>query len=364
MTDISPELQFIKTFDSLIESRSSDLTFVNEARSVSDFTRLYIQVLFGLSDDEFRQIMKAHSALHAKAQRFEQRGRNPLELLQQQIASKDLLGRLLEKHLNHLGALDCILDARATAALVHHLIRMPLAESLQEKVVGCEFGAGMGILSIAGSILFAATERTISLYAFEQAPESLDHARKIADILRSGSRYGHFLQFDFVKSDISTDEPYRFMAEEVSSKGELGLWISETFGYQSRSPVVSPDGENLSFSKPHGVVPYPLHLETVYDPFPKVLNLSCEYFDSFLKKIKTGNIVAFPDIVTPRVTINGTRSALLSADGTWRKLNMIGEPYSMLPHSAGTRWAFVEKSKPSVKKKKLSLRRRKKVTRR
>jgi len=72
-----------------------------------------------------------------------------------------------------------------------------------------------------------------------------------------------------------------------------------------------------------------------------------------LKKIRDGQIAAFPDFVTPKIIIDGKKSALLSPDGTWKKLHQLGRPYDMLPPCVPTRWFFKEQtgSSKTIRKK-------------
>jgi hypothetical protein len=336
----SPEVLLAKAYDNLVDSRDSVLSFAQEAAMVAEFTRLYIQNLFHLSETRFKSIMRKNSDLHAKATLNERRGRNPFEVLRQQILRRDDFGRILKRYSKHLGALDCILDVRATAALVHHMVRLKPSGDLPAGVVGCEFGSGLGILSVAGSIPFVHKGKSLTVHAFEQSQESREDSRKITAILQRESRYKDRVQFNFHSGDVTTEEPYQAVKKAAEQSGPVALWISETFGYRSKRPMVSEGAATCTFWEPAGVVPYPPDLEKKYDPLPQVLEQSCRYFESFLQKIRAGDIVAFPDIVTPRVIIDGEMSRILSPDGTWRKLYEIGRPYDMMPPCVPTRWYF------------------------
>ncbi|TKB23824.1 hypothetical protein FCL47_21055 [Desulfopila sp. IMCC35006] len=349
-TEYSIEILLAKAYDNLVDSRETDLSFTQEASLVANFTQLYIQNLFHLDDSKFRNIIDKNRELNTKAAILERQGRNPYDLLRQQILEKDDLGKLLERYSQHLGALDCILDVKATAALVHHLVNLKPSDNLPGKVVGCEFGSGLGILAIAGSIPFVHNGNFINVHAFEQSPESHEDSLKIVEILQKKSKYKDQIQFTFQLGNIITEEPYRRVKEAEKHTGPLALWISETFGYRSKKPVIPEGATMCTFSHPTGVIPYPPDLEAKYDPLPHVLDLSCRYFDSFLQKILTDEIIAFPDIVTPRVIIDGEMSSILSPDGTWRKLHEIGLPYDMLPPCVQSRWYYEEKPKTPRKR--------------
>jgi hypothetical protein len=363
-TNCPPQILLAKAYDNLVDSRDIGLSFAEEAAMVAKFTQLYIQNLFNLNDIEFKNIIRKNRDLNLKAALKERQGKNPYYLLQQQILQQDDLGKILKRYSRHLGALDCILDIKATAALVHHMISLKPYENLPEKVVGCEFGSGLGILSIAGSIPFVHNGKDLTVHAFEQSQESREDALKIVKILQEESRYKDQIQFNFHSGDITTDEPYQIVKKAEKNSGPLALWISETFGYQSKKPVIPEDGMMCCFSNPPGIIPYSSDLEAKYDPLPQVLNHSYSYFESFLQKIREGHIIAFPDIVTPRVIIDGKMSCILSPDGTWRKLHEIGLPYDMLPPCAPTRWYLEEESKPpkrrtfQTSKKKIKKKRR------
>jgi len=363
MTTVSsPEVLLAKAYDDLVDSRGSALSFEKEALMVADFTRLYIQNLFQLSEIEFKSVMKKNRDLHAKASLSERRGKNPIDVLRRRILQKDSLGRLLERYSTHLGALDCILDAKATAAVVHHLIHLKPSDDLPTKVVGCEFGSGTGILSVAGSIPFVHKGNSLTVHMFEQEQESRKDALKIVEILQEQSRYKNQIEFHIHSGDITSEEPYQMVKEAEEHCGPLALWISETFGYRSKKPVISEDATTCTFSDPAGIPPYPPDLEKAYDPLPQVIDHSCHHFNSILQKVRAGHIVAFPDFVTPKVIIDGELSAILSPDGTWRKLNEIGRPYDMLPPCVPTRW-FFKKQSDSTQKKRFNAPRKKKKKR-
>ncbi|MGW8193435.1 MAG: hypothetical protein ACWGOX_04145, partial [Desulforhopalus sp.] len=344
------EEKFSQIYDELVESRFNKNTFAEEARLVASFIQLYIQCLFDLKEPEFKNIIKTNRELHLRADQCQRRGRNPLFLLEKQIKKQDTLGRILKKYSTHLGALDCILDVRASAALVHHMISMDPSEILPERIVGCEFGAGFGILSFAGSIPFVGMEKNLSVIGFEQEQQSCDDAEKIAQILATKSKYSDRVTFSFQKGDITTSAPFEKVRCLVREKGPLSLWISETFGYQSKKPVVFEAENACRFENPTGVSPYSEELEKIYDPLPIVIEHSCNMFDSFIPKIKNKSIVAFPDFVTPQVVIDGKNSSLLSPDGIWRNLNEIGQPYDMLPKCEPTRWRLIQTEAPYDKR--------------
>jgi len=346
----SSEKLLVQTFDALVDSRRTALSFAREAELTTRFTKYYIRTLFKLSESDFNLLLKSHEKLHEKARHFEQRGKSPLPVLQQAIEKGDLLGRILARHSHHFGALDCILDARATAALVHHLTRLPAAATLPKCVTGAEFGAGTGILSIAGTIPFLAADRKVTVFAFEQEEESIRLATMIQDILLSESRFGLHLSLHIAREDITAAAPYQYVQQQQQEHGPLALWISETFGYQTHPPMIAADCSTFTLGRPTGVSGYSSHLEEIYDPFPKVFRHSYENFDSFLPRIRDGFIAAFPDIVTPRVILDGQESRLLGTDGIWRGLHEIGEPYRWLPKGAGTRWALETTAKTTPSK--------------
>lgn len=346
----SPEALLAEAYDNLIELRGADVPFEHEAAMVAEFTRHYIQNLFHLSEAGFKSFMQKHKELHDKACSYERRGKNPMILLQQRILQQDELGKILDRFSQHLGALDCMLDVRATAALVHHMIKFKPHDDLPAKAIGCEFGSGLGILSIAASIPFVRKGISLTVHAFEQADESRREAQRIAEILQTESKYNNLLQFHFHDGDITKAEPYRYVRREEECCGPIALWISETFGYRSRTPVVEEGAKKCSFSFPSGTTPYPPELEKVYDPLPLVLDLSCLCFDAFLDKIRTGLIVAFPDIVKPTIIINGKLSSMQCPDGVWRKLHEIGQAYDMLPACNPTRWFIEDNPKPKKKR--------------
>ncbi|MBM9605521.1 hypothetical protein [Desulfopila inferna] len=336
----SPEVLMAKAYDDLVDSRDTALSFEKEASMVADFTRLYIQNLFNLNESGLKSVMKKNRDLHAKAANWERRGRKPYELLQRQILKGDDLGKILKRYSAHLGALDCILDIRATAALVHHLIHLKPSDDLPAEVTGCEFGSGTGILSIAGSVPFVGSGRCLTMHAFEQSQESRDDSLKIIKILKMESRYKDQVIFHAHLGDVTTEKPYQLVRDAQENSGPLALWISETFGHRSKKPVVRENSIQCTFLDPSGVIPYSSDLEKKYDPLQQVLEHSCLYFDSFLQQIRQGSLVAFPDIVTPKVIIDGEKSSILSPDGIWRKLHEIGKPYDMLPPCLSTRWSL------------------------
>ena len=343
-------VQLAKAYDDLVELQDSVLSFKQEAALVAVFTRLYIQNLFDLSQTGFVSILRKNRNLHAKAALHEKQGKDPYDVLRRQIQQRDDLGRIIDRYSKHLGALDCLFDVKATAALVHHMVRAKLSGDLPARVTGCEFGSGLGVLSVAGSIPFARSGKVLTVHAFEHARESREDAMKIVEILKKESRYKDNVQFHFHEGDVTTEEPYKTVRQAAEESGPVALWISETFGYRSQRPVISENGTMCTFASPTGVNPYPPGLEKEYDPVPQVLNFSCRYFDSFFQKIRGGEIVAFPDIVTPRVIIDGEMSAILLPDGTWRKLHEIGRPYDMLPPCVASRWYFEKKSEPDQEK--------------
>jgi hypothetical protein len=347
----SAAVSLAKAYDELVDAQGTVLSFKKEAAMVAEFTRLYIQSLFDLNEIQFKKIMRKNRDLHAKASLKERQGKNPFEVLHRRILQQDDLGRILKRYSAHLGALDCILDTKATAALVHHMIHLKPPDNIPVRVVGCEFGSGLGILSVVGSIPFVHKGKLLTIHAFEQSLESREDSMKIVEILQRESRYKDQFQFHIHSGDIVSEKPYQAVKAAEESSGPLALWISETFGYQSMKPVISNDTTSCTFSNPTGVSPYSPDLEKKYDPLPQVLNHSCLYFDSFLQKMHAGDIVAFPDIATPKVIIDGELSAILSPDGTWRKLHTVGRPYDMLPPCVPTRWQFKKKPKSSQKRK-------------
>lgn len=350
-TTASPEELLAKAYDDLVDSRDNALSFTQEASMVAVFTRLYIQNLFHLDETQFKRIMQKNIDLHARATLNERKGKNPYEVLKRQILQQNDFGKILERYSTHLGALDCILDAKATAALVHHIIHLKPSDNLPARVVGCEFGSGTGILSVAASIPFVSKGKLLTIHAFEQSRESREDARRIIEILQRESRYKDQIKFHIHSGDVTAEKPYQLVKEAEEYSGPLVLWISETFGHRSKKPVLSESATMCTFADPTGVIPYPPDLEKKYDPLQQVLEHSCQYFDSFFQKIRSGYIVAFPDIVTPRVIIDGEMSSILSPDGTWRKLHEIGRPYNMLPPCVATRWYFEEQSKPPQEEK-------------
>lgn len=337
-------------FDELVESRRQATTFADGASLVATFTRLYVQNLFDLNENEFRNIARKNRELHLRAENYERSGKNPMVLLEKQMAKKDNLGKILSRYANHLGALDCILDLRATAALIHHLIDLKVQDHLPDKVVACEFGAGLGILSLAGIVPVLASGRSVVIHTFEQASQSRNDAEQIARLLQKGCGCGHRFDLHVHEGDITTGEPYKIVADEVVRSGPLALWISETFGYQTRKPVVSEEYKRCRWVDPEGVVPYPPDLEKIYDPLPHVVKNSSTAFEGFFKKMKSGEIGAFPNFVTPKVIIDGENSAILSPDGNWRSLQDIGEPYTMLPKCVATRWRLIREDSTQRKK--------------
>ncbi len=349
MTNSSPEQLLAKAFDNLVESSGNHIPFSEMAMLVAKFTKLYIQNLFQLSEMDFAQVMRNHCKLHAKADRIEKRGGNPLLVLQRQIEKRDNLGRILAKYAHHLGALDCILDVRATAALIHHMVMLKPEKKLPAAVTGCEMGSGTGVLSIAGSIPFISSGNHITIHGFEQSVISQDDATLISQILQENSRYSGQFQIHFNQGDITEKTPYTTLSESISSSGPLALWISETFGHRSKRPVVKDGDTVFSYEEPDSIMPYSSEEENIYDPLPQVLDLSCRYFKGFIHKVKSKEIAAFPDIVTPEVMIDGTKSSFLSADGTWRKLHEIGAPYDMLPTCVPSRWHISEDTKDENK---------------
>ncbi len=348
----SLEILLAKAYDDLVDQNATDISFKQEAIKVARFTRLYIQNLFQLDETAFKSIMRKNRSLHEKATRNQQRGKDPLNALRQQIRRQDDLGKILDRHSRHLGALDCILDTRATAALVHHILHLKPPENLPAKVIGCEFGSGTGILSVVGTIPFVHRGTTVTVYSFEQSKESREDAMKIVQILKRESRFKDQIHFHVVNGDVTTEHPYRTVKKAEETHGPVALWISETFGYQSQSPIVSKDATQCDFTNPAGIPAYSPDLEKKYDPLQLVINHSCHYFQPFLKKIRDRQIAAFPDFVTPKVVINGKKSALLSPDGTWKKLHQLGRPYDMLPPCVPTRWFFKEQTESSKKGKK------------
>ncbi len=348
-TPSSIENLFVKAYDDLIDILDTQVPFRQEALLVADFTRLYIQNLFNLTENDFRNIMRQNTALNAKAARIARQGKNPDFLLRQKLLEQDQLSKIFQRYREHLGALDCILDAKATAALVHHIIHLQPSIDLPLQLTGCEFGSGTGILSVAGSIPFVHKAKALAMHSFEQSQVPREDAQKIVELLMHKSKYKNQLQFHMHSSDVTSEEPYKLVNESIKCSGPLALWISETFGHRSQKPIVTGNGSTFTFTTPTGVTPYSFEQEEKYDPLPKVLYHSCRNFDLFIKKIETGHIVAFPDIIRPRVIIDGAVSAILAPDGNWRKLHEIGQPYDMLPTCTPSRWHFEELSQPYKK---------------
>lgn len=340
---------FAQAFDELVESYGKGMSFLRQAELAAVFTKLYIQNLFGWNKASFLEVMKRHRSLNRKAAAYERRGKSPQELLVRQVLLDDDLGKVLKRYTNHLGALDCILDSKASTALVHHILQLQPRETLPAQVTGGEFGSGTGILSIAGAIPFISQGKTITIHAFEQAQPSREDAQKIVDILQEYSKYRQQLHIHIHPGDITTPAPYKQIKEAEELSGPLALWISETFGYQSHAPIVSKEKAIFCFKSPQGIPPYSLELEKRYDPLRQVLERSCDQFDSFIEKINQGEIIAFPDVVTPKVIINGTASSMLASDGVWRPLHAIGEPYQMLPPCSQSRW-YIDTPGTSEKK--------------
>ena len=336
------ENQFVAAFDILVDSRNKELDFQRQALLVAEFVKCYVQILVELSDKSWLKLMRQHNTLHKKADAAERKGRNPIYLLEKQIESKDDLGRILRKYSAHLGALDCILDVRATAALVHHLIELPVDKNIPESITGCEMGAGTGVLSVVGSIPFLAKGVKTHLHTFELSTVARKDAQRISQVLKKKSKYKDLLNITAHQGDITSAVPYEIVVKDIQSSGPLCLWISETFGYRSKKPVILGDF-SCSFEQPANIPPYSPDEEKFYDPFPFVVDLSQKYFNLFLEKIGKQEIIAFPDIVTPRVIIDGRESKLLTADGVWRKLSSIGHPYTMLPPCVPSRWYIAEK---------------------
>jgi len=340
----SLEVSLAKAYDDLVESRDSTLPFAEEAALVAVFTRLYIQNLFNLVESDFKNVVRINNELNTKATALTRNGKNPDHLLYKYLARQDNFSKILQRYLQHLGALDCILDIRATAALVHHLVCLVPADGLPHKVTGCEFGAGTGILSVAGTIPFVGKGKIIFIQTFEQSRVPREDAQRIVDILQRESRYKDQIRFHLQEGDVTSDVPYQKVRDGLEDSGPLALWISETFGHRSQKPVVSEDAKTLTFTQPTGVVAYSPGEEAKYDPLKQVIEHSSRYFEGFLEKIRSRHIVAFPDIVTPRVIIDGKMSSMLLADGNWMNLHEIGQPYKMLPACPPSRWYFEEKS--------------------
>lgn len=341
-----------EAFDQLILARGKNLSFTAEGLLVAAFTRNYLSTILAIKEIEVENILAENLQLHAQARIFEERGIDPAEALQRRIRQGGLFGSLLQRFASHLGALDCLLDLHATAALVHHLIRLTPREDLPEKVLGCEFGAGTMVLSVAASIPLLAAGKTLTIHAFEQSAETLRETTPLLDHLKARSRFGDRLTIHVHQGDVTLDSPYLQVAEAVAESGPLALWLSETFGHRTRSPVLDIAANNCTFTAPNGVVPYSFDQEKYYDPLPEVLARSCRHFPGFLAGIADGTILAFPDVVTPRCILDGTRSTLLGADGVWRKLHQIGTPYTMLPPCVPSRWYLEEaKAPPKIKKK-------------
>lgn len=349
MGSMSCEEKFVLAFEKLVHVSGDKNGFQNQAIAVADFVKYYVQLLFGLNENGWQKLMRQHRELHQKAEAAERRGRSPFYLLERQIEKKDELGRVIERYANHLGSLDCILDVRATAALVHHIITLPMAETLPKSILGCEMGAGTGVLSVAGAVPFLARGKEISIHTFEQSAVPCEDAQRIIDVLEKKSWYKEMLTITVHQDDITSIAPYEMMAENIQRNGPLGLWISETFGYKSKKPKIATDFE-CRFEHPTDIVPYSAEEETTYDPFPSVLKLSVKYFNMFIKNIAKQQIAAFPDIVSPRVIIDGKNSKMKTADGIWRTLSTIGEPYSLLPACIPSRWYLSEDIQVAARK--------------
>ncbi len=348
---MSIELSLAMAYDALVASRKEALPFRAEAALVADFTRLFVQNLFHLDEREFKNILRANRALHEKADKREKKGKDPFEALRQQIRKQDILGRILERYSSHLGALDCVLDVRATAALIHHILYFQVTAKLPAKVMGCEFGSGTNILSVAATIPFLHQGKRLTIHAFEQSKESRKDGLKICEILLQHSEYKDLIEFHIHPGDITTKGPYQLVKDAEKECGPLALWISETFGYQSAKPLVAENGAECTFVNPAGIPIYNDDLEKKYDPLPLVIDHSCRYFDAFLSKIKEGRILAFPDFITPKVVIDGDKSRLFTADGIWKKLHQLGQPYDMLPPCVPTRWNLTNRSKSPRKRR-------------
>ena len=348
----SPDSGLAAAFDSLLASRRESLSLAEEYSLVAAFTRGYLRALLGQDDTTLTEILAANLQLHAQARIFESRGIDPAEALQRRMRQGDHLGLVLRDYADHLGALDCLLDVRATAALVHLLLRLPVADTLPREVCGCEFGAGSGILSIAASIPFLAAGKRLTIHAFERDGRSCRDIVKIAELLRRQSAHGEQLTIHVHQGDVTDDAPFRQVAEATADSGPLALWLSETFGHRSRKPLLDIAGNSCTFTAPSGLVPYSADQEKRYDPFPEVLSRSCRHFPGLLAGIADGTILAFPDLVTPRVILDGTNSALLGADNVWRKLHQIGAPYTMLPPCVPSRWFLEEPKIPATTTKK------------
>lgn len=341
-----------EAFDQLILAHGEDLPFAEEGLLVAAFARNYLSAFLAIKESEVDGILGENLQLHAQARIFQKRGIDPAEALQRRIRQGGLFGSVLQRFANHLGALDCLLDLRATAALAHHLIRLKPREDLPEKVLGCEFGAGTTVLSVAAAIPLMAAGRTLTIHAFEQSAETLQQTLPLIDHLKARSRFGERLTIHLHQGDITHDSPYLQTAAAVAESGPLTLWLSETFGHRSRRPLLDIAANSCTFAVPSGVVPYSDDQEKHYDPFPEVLARSCRHFPGFLADIADGTILAFPDLVTPRCLLDGAKSAILGADGVWRKLHLIGAPYTMLPPCVPSRWYIGEQTVASSGKKK------------
>lgn len=359
MTDTPITLvDLAEAFDQLILARGENLSFAAECLLVAAFSRSYLSALLAIKEIELEDILSENLQLHAQARIFEERGIDPTEALQRRIRQGGLFGSLLQRFANHLGALDCLLDLRATAALVHHIIRLKPREDLPEKVLGCDFGAGTVVLSVAAAIPLLAAGKSLTIHAFEQSAETLQETTPLLDHLRARSRFGDRLTIHVHQGDITLDSPYLQVAEAVAKSGPLALWLSETFGHRTKSPVLNIAANSCSFTTPSGVIPYSCDQEKHYDPLPEVLACSCRHFPGFLAGIADGTILAFPDLVTPRCVLDGTRSTLLGADGVWRKLHHMGAPYTMLHPCVPSRWYLGEQTNASNGKKKAGLTRK------
>jgi hypothetical protein len=354
-TSPSTLVNLAETFDQLILARDKNLSSAAQGSLVAAFVRNYLSGLLATKEIELENILSENLQLHAQARIFEERGIDPAEALQRRIRQGGLFGSLLQRFASHLGALDCLLDLRATAALVHHLIRLQPHEDLPQKVLGCEFGAGTAVLSVAAAIPMLAAGRTLTIHAFEQSAATLQEASPLIDQLKSKSRFGDRLTIHLHQADVTLDSPYRQVAAAVAESGPLALWLSETFGHRTKKPVLDIAANSCSFAAPSGIAPYSGDQEKHYDPLPEVLSHSCRHFPGFLNGIADGTILAFPDLVTPRCILDGTSSTLLGADGVWRKLHRLGEPYTMLPPCVPSRWYLGERQAASKGKKRVGL---------
>jgi len=346
---ITPPL--VAAFDHLVASRGAPLPLAEERALVAKLTMRYAQTLLALDDAQFAGVLAENRQLHEQARIFAGHGISAAEALRRRIRQGGVFGSLLQRFAGHLGALDCLLDLRATAALIHQLIRFEPRQDLPEKILGCEFGAGTAVLSVAAAIPLLASGRTLTIHAFEQSAETLRETLPILDLLRRHSRFRERLTIHLHHGDVISDAPYRLVQAELESDQPLGLWLSETFGHRSRRPILDIASNSCTFAAPSGVVPYSPDQERHYDPFPEVLARSCHHFPGFLAAIANGSLLAFPDLVTPRCRLDGSNSALLDVDGVWRKLHQIGSPYTMLPPCVPSRW-FLEEVNSHAKSKK------------